>query len=558
MRKHRTSSIHLAVSFSLFILLTPACGLWARVTTPGEARLVVAGWLADNPEPFGAPLGRDIASVETFRGNFRETLYYLVRLRPSGIVIVSADDLVEPILGFSDVQDYYPLGEDPLTAWVTGDMNERIPAAYARLSGRLRAQSITETQSRWRDLIDRAERPQGEIHALGRQNISDVWVAPFLRTRWAQGSVCGMYCYNYYTPNNFLAGCVATAMAQVMYYHRYPATGVGRRQFTIRVGGRDQSAYTRGGDSAGGPYSWDDMVPVPNCSTTLRQRQAIGALHYDAGLAVRTEYRANVALADALVIAGAFRTAFRFSNAVNGLNNGREIGGGLPGMINPNLDAGLPVVLAIVGAGGHAVVADGYGYDLTTQTRTVYHHLNMGWGGRGDIWYNLPNVDKYNAVVACIYNIFPEGTGEIISGRVLDTAGYPIVDAVVQAKRQAYTYETATDDRGIYALTRLPSDATFEIEVSKPGLSFVKQVVATETSRDWRASAGNRWGIDFVGTPVATLHRKEAIDFVCFAFLAGDEWTYADLAAFAEGWLTGVELPEDPQNTPVELPVLIY
>jgi hypothetical protein len=553
MRKHRTSSIQFAVSLSLFILLFPACGLWARVTTPAEARRVVAGWLAENAEPFGVQLGRNITSVQTFPGSSGEPLYYLVRLSPSGFMVVSADDLVEPILGFADAHDYEPSAEDPLTALVTRDMNERIAAAYDRRSGQLRAQSTTQTQSRWRDLIDRASQPRAEIGALGRQTVSDVRVAPLLKTRWAQGSVCGAYCYNYYTPNNYLAGCVATAMAQVMYYHRYPTTGIGRRPFTIRVGGTDRTAYTRGGDGVGGPYAWDDMVPVPNCGTTLRQRQAIGALHHDAGLAVRTEYRPDVALADAFVIAGGFRTAFRFSSAVNGANNGREIGGGLLGMINPNLDAGLPVVLAIVGSGGHAVVADGYGYDLTTQTRTLYHHVNMGWGGAGDIWYNLPIIDKYNSVVTCIYNIFPEGTGEIISGRVLDASGRPIAGALVRATLDASTYETTTDEKGIYALSRLPSGATFEMEVDKSGLSFAKQRVATEVSRDWRASAGNRWGIDFIGTPVVDAGLEDTVDFVCFAFLAGGEWTYPNLADFAARWLTGVQLSE---STPVDLPIL--
>ena len=39
--------------------------------------------------------------------------------------------------------------------------------------------------------------------------------------------------------------------------------------------------------------------------------------------------------------------------------------------------------------GGHAVVADGYGYQHTT----LYHHLNMGWNGFDDAWYNLPDVN---------------------------------------------------------------------------------------------------------------------------------------------------------------------
>ncbi len=120
---------------------SPPAGLWARVTTPQEARLVVAGWLADNVEPFGVQLGTEIADVETFTGNAGEPIYYVVRLSPAGFVVVSADDLVEPIVAFADAADYEPSAEDPLTALVTGDLNERIAAAYDRSSGQLQAQS---------------------------------------------------------------------------------------------------------------------------------------------------------------------------------------------------------------------------------------------------------------------------------------------------------------------------------------------------------------------------------------------------------------------------------
>ena len=77
------------------------------------------------------------------------------------------------------------------------------------------------------------------------------------------------------------------------------------------------------------------------------------------------EYGSKGSFADAYVIAEKLKTVFKFSNAVNGANNGKDIGAGLAGMINPNLDAEHPVLLALMGSGGHAVVADGYGYDLS-------------------------------------------------------------------------------------------------------------------------------------------------------------------------------------------------
>ena len=69
---------------------------------------------------------------------------------------------------------------------------------------------------------------------------------------------------------------------------------------------------------------------------------------------------------------------FQYSNAKYSYNNGNNIP--LPNlypMINPNLDSQLPVKLGINQSGnnGHAILADGYGYD----TGTMYHHLKMGW-----------------------------------------------------------------------------------------------------------------------------------------------------------------------------------
>ena len=51
----------------------------------------------------------------------------------------------------------------------------------------------------------------------------------------------------------------------------------------------------------------------------------------------------------------------------------------LHNMINPNLDASYPAILGITDAvgGGHEIIVDGYGYNVST----LYHHLNLGWGG---------------------------------------------------------------------------------------------------------------------------------------------------------------------------------
>ena len=417
---------------ALFALLGLCCScLWARPTTADEAEKVVTGWLKADPKPLGMSLGRQVRNVDTFTDDRGEPLYYIVYLHPSGFVIVSADDRVEPIIGFVQGDSFDPSPENPLGALVTNDLNGRIAAV--RTGGGLRIMSEEalggDMRAKWRHLIDLASvRKDGvTMMASSIPSISDVRVGPLVKSKWAQATVstnCALACYNYYTPpfttldgdpSNYPCGCPATAMAQFMRYHEYPITGIGVHEFTITVDGVQQKASTRGGDGSGGAYDWDSTPYEPNCDTTEAERQAIGALCLDAGISMNEMYSSTVSgypgCGNARIKEG-LTTTFEYGNAVHGYNAESTIGRGLIGMINPNLDAKKPVVL---GTAPHAFICDGYGYDYST----LYHHLNMGWSGLNDAWYDLPTgILKQGIVCSCVYNVqtIGAGNGEIISG----------------------------------------------------------------------------------------------------------------------------------------------
>jgi len=249
------------------------------------------------------------------------------------------------------------------------------------------------------------------------------------------------------------------------------------------------------------------MPLAPNQFTSLAHRQAIGALTHDAGLTVNMFYTPGASGSDTLDTADSLRNVFMYSNAVKGLNSYDNIGAGLIGMVNPNLDAGYPVLLGITGSpGGHAIVCDGYGYIAST----LYHHLNMGWSGYENAWYNLPTIDTaigtFGSVYKCVYNIYVSGGGEIISGRVLnETSAAPVSGAVVTATDSfGGTYTGVTNARGIYAIPKLPSSTTFTLSVSAPGHSYPTMNVATGLSSDYSPVSGNVWAADF-GYGVAAL-----------------------------------------------------
>jgi len=498
---------------ALVILLLFAAGAWARPTTPEQAKNAVLNWLGKEARPMGAPLGGQIKEVQTFIDRAGSPAYYVVYLNPSGLVFLPADDLVEPLIGFvSEATSYDPSATNPLGALVSRDLPGRVLKAREMETQAEAAKTplAPETpwaaaRQKWAWLAQAAPAP-GQEAFTGIYNLSDIWVAPFVSTHWGQGwpppSITKGY--NYYTPNHDPCGCVATAMAQLMRYWKYPYPPSGPivGTFYITVEGSSQYATIRGGDSAGGPYDWSNMPPGSGSTTT--EQQAIGALTYDAGVSVDMNYTSGFSYTGTMhSAANAFYNTFKYSNAICGDNYRADLpAANRNAMVNPNLNAKYPVLFGILdsGGGGHAVVCDGYGYNALT----MYHHINMGWEGDSDAWYNLPNIGSDNGAFTtineCVYNVFINGSGVLIGGRVTDGGGKPVGGAMVTATAGGQTYSAVspTASSGVYAI-RVPANTTFTVSVAKAGFTCAPQSVTTDYNYYRGPDTGNVWGVDFVG-----------------------------------------------------------
>jgi hypothetical protein len=486
--------------------------------------MVVANWLILGKRPLGAALAPQVKEVRTF-ADASGPLYYVVYLDPAGLVFMPADDLVEPIIGFApEMKDYDPSLDNPLGALVSQDMPGRVlQARYLERATQALGGEFVPSGGQQRSQTKWAALEQGEVPAtlslggltsgLPDAQIDDMRVSPLLgQIRWAQDTVNGQACYNYYTPPNaaanpanFPSGCVATAMAQIMRKHQHPsAPNAGT--FNISVNGVAQPASIRGGNGAAGNYDWANMAADPLASgVNETQRQAIGALTYDAGVSVGMSYSPMAnggSSADTLDAATAFRNTFKYTNAKNAFNDWNNFRfADLYDIVNPNLDAGYPVLFGIRRpvAGGshgyHAIAADGYGYHLLT----LYHHLNMGWADAQNIWYELPNIDAtarlYDTVTKIVYNVFITGTGEIVSGRVLNSCGGAVSGVSVTATGGGQTFNATTNTNGIYALAKLPPNNNYTISVNQAG--YQSQVVYVGTSQDRTTNTGNVWAVDF-------------------------------------------------------------
>jgi len=493
----------------------------ARPTTAVEAGAMVRGWLRAGSERLGTRLKGRPAKVETFEDEDGLTLYYVVYLEGGGFVIVAADDLAEPIIAFSTGDRFDPSAENPLGTLVRNDLPRRLAAARAAgkaaAGGRRRARDKmsmgphAKARAKWSLFRDMAGSAAEAAEAETAAAASDVCVEPMIPTEWGQSWVCGDACYNYYTPNNYPCGCVATALAQVIRFHEYPAAPADPEAvFTVTVDGTEHDLSMRGGDGSGGPYDYGSMVFQPGCDTPEPQRQAIGALCFDAAVAAEMRFSPGVSASGFHNARSALLNAFGYSNALlaTGWTNGT----------NASLDAGYPAMIGLSETGepvSHAVLCDGYGYDAGT----IYHHLNMGWSGTYDAWYNLPDVSRYDAVTACMYNILADGSGLILSGRVTDIFdGSPMEAVEISAVGGHAAYAVQTDANGVFAIGGLPPNIRFDVAAAKDGYTFTPaRTAATGDPANSYGIKGNAWGVDFQGAagllPVMKIS-EEVFEFV--------------------------------------------
>jgi membrane-associated PAP2 superfamily phosphatase len=337
-----------------------------------------------------------------------------------------------------------------------------------------------------------APQPTGPGTAGSVGTVSDLRVSPLLQSTWNQSSEQGVNCFNYYTPNNYVDGCVATALSQLMRYWQYPTAGIGQISRTVYVDGTGRSATTRGGDGAGGAYNWSAMPLSPSTAAyNLGQWQMIGALCYDAGVSVNMQYSSSGSGAYMYLCAGALTSVFQYANAKY-----VSYPSDLLTPTDAGLAAGCPVLFGISSSGsnGHAVVCDGFGYD----SGTLYHHINLGWDGYYNAWYALPNLEtpyNFNTIDTIIYNVFPSGTGELLTGRVTTPQGAPVAGASITATAGGVNYSATSDSKGYYGI-KVPSARTYSVTAAKAGMGSATQSGVT-TGTSSTSASGDLTSVNF-------------------------------------------------------------
>ena len=200
-------------------------------------------------------------------------------------------------------------------------------------------------------------------------NPSDLRVRKLLTTAWSQGHhLYPRVAYNYYTPTvdtdanyRFVCGCVATAGGQIMYYHQWPQSSITllknytNNLYTAELGYQKPAggAYEPwDGVPFGGTYDWNNM----GATSSTANKQAIGKLLRDIGISVYMDYSTSGGASRISALYLRFTDQFGYANAACKYSPSEDE---WKRGILASLDAKLPVAVSVP---GHAIVADGYGY----------------------------------------------------------------------------------------------------------------------------------------------------------------------------------------------------
>ena len=317
------------------------------------------------------PSGKRLAPARTPKElqsalNSQKALYVFNVGVDNGFIIISGDDRVRPVLGFTN----------------SGMFNaDQIPAALSEMLA-IYARQI--------DQIQRTETKSDSTVRVARTShrTSSVMadVSPLLTTTWDQGEPYNDYCPTL-NDQTALTGCVATAMAQIANYYKYPTTQVSSlAAYTSSTNKINVSAW------GATTFDWNNMLDNYSGSETSTQIAAVATLMRYCGQAAQMDYgfTSGAYNGDALY---AFKEKLGYNEDATFKSAANYSANGWEDLIYKEVRDGRPVYYSALNGdvgcdvSGHAFVIDGYKADGN------YFHVNWGWGGACDGYFNLFALD---------------------------------------------------------------------------------------------------------------------------------------------------------------------
>ena len=201
---------------------------------------------------------------------------------------------------------------------------------------------------------------------------------------WGQNHPFNNQCWTSYGGTTHAkTGCVATAYAIVMRYHKYPKEGTEKVLYNCQA-----PTYVELTDRV---YDWDNMPLTYDDNWTEEQIYEVSKIMMHLAHANFSTFGANGTTANEERETARLNRYFNYPKVAASYqrDHTREQ---WEAMIRESLDNGCPVPYAANNSGTgdsrHMFVIDGY-------TDNGYFHFNFGWNGSGNGWFKLDAIKPY-------------------------------------------------------------------------------------------------------------------------------------------------------------------
>ena len=313
-------------------------------------------------------------------------VYYIFSVEGKGYAIISADDVVIPVLAYSFEGTYSESDQPPqFASWMNQYAHQ---ISFARKN---KASPSLLSTLEWNRLLGNQPRDY-KLNGIKTE------VLPLITSQWDQNSP-----YNASCPadtkgpgGHVYAGCVPTCLGQIMYYYRWPEKGTGSyTDIDTTYGSLNVDFDTT-------RYDWNNMK-----NSISWGNQGTAKLLYHLGVACDLVYGPSGSGMYNHKAAYALRTFFKYSpNTQYIFRDSTSIN--WDSLIIAHLNRKMPLYYAgwsLPEINGHAFVCDGY-------QDSAYFHFNFGWSGSFNGYFYIDNLtpggNNFNLAQELIINIYPD------------------------------------------------------------------------------------------------------------------------------------------------------
>ena len=355
----------------LLLVLASFTGVWtlAADITPEQAMNEARQFMmAKMQRQTGGQQAPAVAPQMALAGRVSELYVFNVASGNGGYVIVSNDDCAVPVLGYSEsgTLDVNNMPEN-MRAWLEGYAEE---IAWAKAHPSQMAPAMHRAKSNVKTPI-----------------------APLMQTQWSQDAPYNNLCPVLPDETRCVTGCVATAMAQCMYYTEMRA-GYTTSYTTAEIPGytskQGSLEFDIEGIPAGTPIDWYKLALTYNSGDTDEAAVEVAKLMKICGESVQMHYGKNSS-SSLFYTADALKNYFGYSNSVELKYRSDYSYSDWVNMLYHELSLGRVVLYRgeKSSGDGHAFVCDGYqGED--------FFHINWGWEGRSNDYFKLSALDPHS------------------------------------------------------------------------------------------------------------------------------------------------------------------